>query len=44
MNYADPPGGRAGETVADILSDPEKSLREDLANFARIVERDEPGG
>ena len=35
MNYADPPG----EAVANILSNPERNLREDLQNFARIVER-----
>lgn len=44
MNYADPPGGKVGEAVASILSDPEKSTREDLENFARIVERGELGG
>ncbi len=44
MNYSDPPGGAVGEAVANILSDPEKSLGEDLANFARIVERGELGG
>jgi uncharacterized membrane protein len=44
MNYADPPGGRVGEAVANILSDPERSLQEDLQNFARIVERGELGG
>lgn len=44
MDYADPPGGQAGEAVASILSDPEKSLRQDLQNFERIVERDEMGG
>lgn len=38
MNYADPPGGKVGEAVADILSDPDKSAREDLENFAGIVE------
>jgi len=38
MNYADPPGGVVGETVANILSNPERSLTEDLGNFARIVE------
>jgi uncharacterized membrane protein len=38
MNYADPPGGAVGETVANILSNPERSLNEDLGNFARIVE------
>lgn len=44
MNYADPPGGKLGEVVADVLSDPEKSTREDLQNFAGIVERGELGG
>ena len=38
MNYADPPGGAVGEKVADILSNPERNLTEDLGNFARIVE------
>jgi uncharacterized membrane protein len=41
MNYADPPGGKVGEAVANILSDPERSTRQDLENFARIVERGE---
>lgn len=44
MNYADPPGGRAGEALANVLSNPERNLREDLQNFARIVERGELGG
>ena len=44
MNYADPPGGAAGEAVANILSKPERNLREDLENFAGIVERGELGG
>lgn len=44
MNYADPPGGKLGEMAASLLSDPEKSAKEDLANFARIVERGELGG
>ena len=38
MNYADPPGGAVGETVANILSNPDRNLTEDLGNFARIVE------
>ena len=41
MNYSDPPGGKVGEAVADILSNPEKNMRQDLQNFARIVERGE---
>jgi len=44
MNYADPPGGKVGEVVANVLSDPEKSVREDLQNFAGIVDRGELGG
>jgi uncharacterized membrane protein len=44
MNYANPPGGRVGEVVADIVSNPERNLREDLENFAGIVERGELGG
>src|SRR5215213_8554231 len=44
MNYADPPGGAVGETVANILSNPERNLREDLQNFTRSVERGELGG
>jgi uncharacterized membrane protein len=44
MNYADPPGGRVGEAVANILSNPERNLQEDLQNFAEIVERGELGG
>jgi uncharacterized membrane protein len=44
MNYADPPGGKLGEVAADLISDPERSMKEDLANFARIVERGELGG
>jgi uncharacterized membrane protein len=41
MNYADPPGGRVGELVADAISNPEREMREDLENFARQVERGE---
>jgi uncharacterized membrane protein len=44
MNYADPPGGKIGEVAANAISNPERSLREDLENFARIVERGELGG
>ena len=39
MNYADPPGGKVGEKVASILSDPSKSTRQDLENFEMVVER-----
>ena len=41
MNYSNPPGGRIGEVVADALSNPEREMREDLQNFAKIVERGE---
>ena len=44
MNYSDPPGGKAGEVVANALSNPERMMREDLQNFAGIVERGELGG
>src|SRR5215212_4972700 len=33
-----------GETVANILSNPQRNLKEDLQNFARVVERGELGG
>jgi uncharacterized membrane protein len=41
MNYADPPGGKVGEVVAEATSNPEREMREDLENFARKVERGE---
>jgi len=44
MNYADPPGGKAGQVVADAISNPEREMREDLENFARQVERGELDG
>ncbi len=44
MNYSDPPGGAVGESVANVLSNPERNLREDLQNFAAIVQRGELGG
>jgi uncharacterized membrane protein len=44
INYSDPPGGAVGEAVANVLSNPERNLREDLENFATIVERGELGG
>jgi len=44
MNYSDPPGGAVGEAVANVLSNPERNLEEDLQNFAKIVERGELGG
>ena len=44
MNYADPPGGKVGEVVANAISNPEREVREDLQNFASLVERGELGG
>jgi uncharacterized membrane protein len=44
MNYADPPGGKVGEVAANLISNPERNLKEDVENFARIVERGELGG
>ncbi len=44
MNYSDPPGGKVGEIAADVLSNPEREMREDLENFARLVERGELAG
>lgn len=41
MNYADPPGGKIGEVVANAVSNPESMMREDLENFARKVEKGE---
>jgi uncharacterized membrane protein len=41
MNYADPPGGRIGELAAEVISNPEREMREDLENFAERVERGE---
>jgi uncharacterized membrane protein len=41
MNYADPPGGRIGEIAAGAVSNPEREMREDLENFARMAERGE---
>ncbi len=43
MNYADPPGGKVGEVAANILSNPERNMQEDLQNFAGMVERGELG-
>ena len=44
LNYADPPGGKVGEITADVFSNPERNLREDLEKLAKIVERGELGG
>lgn len=37
LQYA-PPGGMVGEAVANIFSNPEKRLAQDLQNFKRYVE------
>lgn len=37
MNYT-PPGGKAGEVVAKLFSDPSKRLEEDLRNFKTYIE------
>ena len=44
MDPSRPPGGKVGEIAANVLSNPERNLQEDLQNFARIVERGELGG
>lgn len=44
MNYADPPGGKIGEVAANALSNPEREMREDLENFAKMAERGGLGG
>jgi uncharacterized membrane protein len=44
MNYADPPSGKVGEIAAEVISNPEREMREELENFARLVERGELGG
>ncbi len=41
LAYADPPGGKVGEVMADAISNPEGEIREDLENFAGQVERGE---
>jgi uncharacterized membrane protein len=43
MNYSDPPGGKVGEIAAEVISNPEREMREDLQNFAKLVERGELG-
>jgi uncharacterized membrane protein len=43
MNYSDPPGGAVAEAVANVPSNSERNLREDLQNSAKIVERGELG-
>jgi uncharacterized membrane protein len=43
MNYSDPPGGKVGEIAAEVISNPEREMREDLENFAKRGERGERG-
>ncbi len=38
MNYADPPGGKVGETASNMISDPQMMLKQDLVNFKEIME------
>ncbi len=38
MNYADPPGGKVGETASRLVSDPQVMLQQDLVNFKAIME------
>lgn len=44
LDYADPPGGKAGEVAANVISNPEREMREDLENFEQMVERGDLGG
>jgi hypothetical protein len=44
MNYSDAPGGAVGEAVTNILPKPERNLKEDLENLARIIGRGIPSG
>lgn len=38
MNYADPPGGKVGESASKLVSDPQVMLKQDLVNFKEIME------
>lgn len=38
MNYADPPGGKVGESASRLISDPQVMLKQDLQNFKEIME------
>lgn len=38
MNYADPPGGKAGEAAARLLADPQVLVQQDLRNLKDILE------
>jgi hypothetical protein len=36
--HANPPEGKAGEIAAEVISNPEREMREDHQKFARLVE------
>lgn len=38
MNYADPPGGKAGELASRVVSNPKLMLEQDLRHFKEILE------
>lgn len=38
MNYANPPGGKVGESASKLLSNPQVMLEQDLQNFKEIME------
>jgi uncharacterized membrane protein len=38
MNYADPPGGKVGETASKLVANPQVMLEQDLRNFKEIME------
>jgi uncharacterized membrane protein len=35
----DPPGGKAGELVAELFKDPDKQVQRAVDGFRRVVER-----
>ena len=38
MNYANPPGGKLGETASKVLANPKVMMQQDLQNFKEIIE------
>lgn len=38
MNYANPPGGKVGETASRLVADPQAMMQQDLQNFKEIME------
>lgn len=38
MNYANPPGGKVGESASKLISNPQVMLEQDLQNFKEIME------